>query len=101
MNYEIAISDIKGKEQVTMKVWPSNNVEIAFFQHLFSGEVIVEREANKDIVIIKPLKDATIPAIEDHEFKTKFTGEPAIVTKRHDSTGDGSQRSSDPASGRK
>ena len=54
MNIELQKSSIKGKEEITLTIWPEGNLETEFFNQLFSGEVGFENVAgNGNQIVIK------------------------------------------------
>lgn len=58
MNSELKKTNIKAKEDVTLKLIPSDALEIEYFKVLFSGEVVFETEPKTDNIIIKKKETA-------------------------------------------
>jgi len=57
MNTQLKISNVKGKNEISLTITPAGNLERTFFQELFSGEVEVKTIPNTDDIVITRKED--------------------------------------------
>lgn len=71
MNFEIKKSNIRGNEEVSITIWPSDNLETEYFNAIFSGEVEVVSAANGEQRIIRRKKEDIEIQKEEKPLKKK------------------------------
>lgn len=56
MNFEMTKKDVKGVEEITLTISPSDNLEREFFNSLFIGDVKWETVPNTELVVVKKIQ---------------------------------------------